>query len=140
MVDLVKLKAQLTEEEGIRSKPYVDTQGVLTIGIGRNLRDKGISEDEINYLYQNDVADVTDDLAKNLPWALDLDDVRQRVIYDLCFNIGLGGLLRFHKFIEYAQEGKHDLAAAELQDSLWFNQVGKRGPKLVEMYRTGVDQ
>ena len=30
--------------EGLRSKPYVDTVGKVTIGVGRNLTDRGLSE------------------------------------------------------------------------------------------------
>ena len=76
-IDLDKLEMQLTDEEGRRLKFYFDTRGIPSIGIGRNLRDVGLTGNEVTYLFRNDIDRVGQELNDNLPWVLDLDDVRQ---------------------------------------------------------------
>ena len=139
-VDLDKLEAQLTGEEGRKNKPYVDTRGNITIGIGRNLRDNGIRDSEIDFMFKNDIANVERDLRAHLPWVFDLDEVRLRVFYDLCFNMGVTKLLTFTHMIAFAQVGDYTSAADELHHSIWDSEVGDRAPKLEAMLRTGEDQ
>lgn len=57
-MDTQQLREQLERHEGLRLKPYKDTVGKLTIGIGRNLDDKGISRKEAFALLDNDIAEV----------------------------------------------------------------------------------
>jgi lysozyme len=139
-VDFDKLKAQISVEEGRKGKVYPDPRGVPTIGIGRNLRDVGLSDDEIDYLFKNDILRVTNDIAKNIPWVFGLDDVRQRVFFDLVFNMGITKLLTFQHTLALAKAGDFAGAADELHHSLWDSQVGNRAPKLEAMLKTGVDQ
>ena len=51
---LERMKEQLLRHEGLRLKPYRCTAGKLTIGIGRNLDDCGISQKEAYALLDND--------------------------------------------------------------------------------------
>jgi GH24 family phage-related lysozyme (muramidase) len=139
-VNLAKLEAQLTNEEGRKNKAYVDTLGILSIGIGRNLRDNGLRDSEIDFLFKNDVEDVKNAIQAHMPWVLDLDEVRQRVFYDLCFNMGVNKLLTFTHMIAFARAGDYISAADELHHSIWDSQVGSRAPKLEAMLRTGEDQ
>lgn len=138
-VDTNKLKAQLTSEEGRKGKYYVDTRGIPSIGIGRNLRDVGLSDSEIDFLYQNDVAKIVGQLQANLPWVFDLDEVRLRVVYDLCFNMGITKLLTFTHMLAALKSGDYVMATAELKNSLWDSQVGARAAKLEFMMKTGQD-
>ena len=140
MVDLAKFEAQLTTEEGRKNKAYVDSKGILSIGIGRNLRDNGLRDSEIDFMFKNDVDDVENAIQVHLPWVLDLDEVRQRVFYDLCFNMGITKLLTFVHMIAFAQAGDYSSAADELHHSIWDSEVGDRAPKLEAMLRTGEDQ
>ena len=138
-MDIQKLKAQLESEEGRRSKIYTDTRGNPTIGVGRCLATNPLSDDEIDYLLANDIKKAEAGLRANTPWALTLDDVRLRVMYDLCFNMGINKLMTFARFLFFMKGGDFENAAKELQDSLWYRQVGLRGPKLVKMVQTGED-
>src|SRR5678816_491026 len=96
MTDLQRLVDQLILHEGFRLKPYVDTVGKITIGVGRNLTDKGISRSEGLILLDNDIAEVVTDLAQSFPWFPHLDPIRQRVLMDMRFNLGP---TRFRKFV-----------------------------------------
>lgn len=113
------LKPRLERHEGLILKPYRDTKGNLTIGIGRNLDAKGISKDEAYFLLENDIADSISDVVKNLPWSTELDDGRFSVLVEMAFQMGIKGLLSFKKFLAHLQNGEYDKAADEMLDSKW---------------------
>lgn len=136
-MDIAALKRQLRRHEGIRLKPYRDTVGKLTIGIGRNLDDKGISEAEASFLLDSDIASVLESLDNAFPWWKKLDDVRQRVLADMCFNMGIGGLLGFTNMLSAVRAENYRAAAAEMLSSRWAIQVGNRAKRLSQMMETG---
>ena len=130
---------QLRIHEGVEKTVYNDSEGIPPLGVGRNLRDRGLSDDEIDYLLSNDIDIVVDELDKVMPWWKDLDEVRQRVLCDLVFNLGMPRFSGFKKSISYMKQQMWDQAADELLDSKWARQVGSRAQTLSEMMRTGND-
>ena len=139
--DLPAMLAELARDEGVRTKPYRDTVGKLTIGIGRNLDDVGLSSGEIMLLAAHDLARAEADLDRNAPWWRGLDPVRQRVVLNMCFNMGWGGagrgLASFTTFLAHLQAGRPVQAAAAMLPSMWSRQVGTRATRLQAMMRTG---
>jgi lysozyme len=133
------LRAQLIRHEGSRAKPYRDTVGTLTIGVGRNLEDVGLFPHEIETLLETDIARTIDGLMAALPWVADLDDVRQRVLVDMAFNLGVAGLLGFRRTLAAVQAGDYEAAARGMLASLWATQVKGRALTLARMMRTGAD-
>ena len=131
-----KLLAQLEMHEGFRSKPYKDSVGKLTIGIGRNLDDVGITRQEALVLLENDVQKVRRVL-KLYHWYKPLTKVRKRVVIDMAFNLGIKGFLKFKKLIKAIENGNWNMAALEMLDSKWSRQVGRRATRLAIMMRTG---
>lgn len=130
------MQEQLERHEGRRAKPYMDTVGKITIGIGRNLSDKGLSDDEIDYLYQNDIKEVIEDCA-TFPWFGTLNPVRQRVVLDMRFNLGAAGLREFKRFLRMLEQENYTKAADAMRNSLWAQQVKSRADRLIAMMRTG---
>jgi lysozyme len=136
-MDINALKAELERDEGLRLKPYRCTAGRLTIGCGRNLDDVGISESEAGYLLDSDIARTVADLDRSLPWWESLDEIRQRVLINMAFNMGISGLLQFKDTLEMIHAGRYGDAADEMLVSLWAAQVGPRALRLSAMMRTG---
>lgn len=132
-----RLADQLALHEGRRLKPYVDTVGKLTIGVGRNLTDRGISLSESNVLLHNDIDVVIHQLNEKLPWWKKMNRVRRLVLADMCFNLGIGRLLLFENTLAAMRRGDYELAATEMLSSKWAKQVGSRATRLSEMMRTG---
>lgn len=132
-----RLEEQLLVDEGLRLKPYKDTVGKLTIGIGRNLDDVGITKDEAIILLRNDIARTTKDVIANIPWWSGLDEVRRDVIINMAFNLGIEGLLKFKRTLLSIQNGEYEQASKEMLESKWAKQVGNRAKRLAEMMRTG---
>jgi lysozyme len=131
------LKEQLELHEGKRSLPYLCTAGKTTIGIGRNLTDRGLSEDEIELLFQNDVALIQVQLDSALPWWRSLSERRQLVILDMCFNLGITRLMEFHRTLAFIQKGLFTEAAVQMLSSKWAKQVKSRATRLATMMREG---
>lgn len=131
-----QLKAMLIRQEGLKLKPYRDSVGKLTIGVGRNLEDVGINEQESMLMLDNDIArSVTD--AHTFQWFHTLDSVRQDVLVDMIFNIGLQRVHGFVKMLAALADGNWEIAANELLDSKYAHQVGNRALELAKMIRTG---
>src|SRR5574338_101328 len=130
-----ELLAQIKHFEGSkkvngRHIPYKDSKGLLTTGYGRNIDAKGFSEDEVTLMLSNDLKETIELLDKNIPWWRDLSPVRQRVMIDLCYNMGWGngikGLSTFKNTLELIRTGKYTLAATNLENSKWAKDVGER--------------
>lgn len=120
-------------------KAYKCTADKTTIGVGRNLDDVGITEEEAEYLLQNDIDRVVLALRRELPWIDELDEVRQRVLYDMAFNLGISGLLQFKKTLKAVKDGDYERAGRMMLDSKWATQVGKRSDRLSVMMNIGKD-
>ena len=137
-MDLDALQKDLIRDEGLRLKPYTDTVGKLTVGIGHNLTDNGLSRAAVDFIYQEDVGATLEWLDVKLPWWRSLDPVRQRVVVNMGFNLGLK-LLDFVHTLTCLESGMWDAAAEGMLASLWARQVGERARRLAEMVRTGKD-
>lgn len=131
------IETQLRRDEGVRQFPYTDTVGKLTIGVGRNLADVGLSDAEIDFLLQNDIQKVTSILGSRLPYFNALDLVRQGVLVNMGFNLGFTRLERFNNMLAAFARGDWETAANEMLASLWAKQVGARADRLAEQTRTG---
>ncbi|WP_276756553.1 glycoside hydrolase family protein [Pseudoalteromonas marina] len=132
-----KLAEQLKKHEGLRLKPYTDTVGKLTLGIGRNLEDKGITEQEALFMLNNDVDYFYGQLNKKLTWFKSLDDARQNVLVNMAFNLGVAGLLSFVNTLSAISYSHYSQASREMLNSKWAKQVGYRAEELAEQMRTG---
>jgi len=129
---------QLKIDEGICLKPYRDSVGKLTIGVGRNLDDVGITEQEAEILLDNDIRNAYADLTDACRWVQKLDDARQNVLLNMTFNLGITRLLGFRNTLAFVQAGQYEKAANEMLESLWARQVGLRAQRLAQIMRTGV--
>ena len=139
VIDLDAMIRQLRLHEGERLKPYRCTAGKMTIGVGRNLDDRGITAAESAYLLGNDIDDSYAALLRALPWVAHLCEVRQRVLLDMAFNLGIKGLLTFKNTLATIQAGDYRKAGPMMLDSRWAGQVGKRADRLSTMMVTGKD-
>lgn len=131
-----RLMADLKQDEGKRAQPYLDTLGHWTVGYGHNLEARPLSDAAMQQILEDDMAGAEAD-CRRLPWFDGLDDVRQAVIVNMAFNLGLAGLAGFRKMIAALIEGRYAEAAAEMLDSRYARQVGARAKRLAEMMRTG---
>ncbi len=134
---LDKLKNLLYKEEDYKQFPYRDSNGILTIGIGRNLQTKGINKWESQYLLANDIQESYGELQQHISWFKDLDEARQCVLIDMTFNMGIEKLLQFKITLDLIAKGQYAQAATEMLNSKWHTDVGNRAERLAQIMRTG---
>jgi len=130
-IDFVLLKQELTRDEGLRLKPYRDSVGKLTIAIGHNLDDKGITSEIVSLMYADDIAEVLEDLDNNFNWWRKMSSNRQHVLVNMCFNMGITVLLQFKNTLKSMESGDFEQAAKGMEHSKWYGQVGPRAIRLI---------
>ncbi len=123
-------KKLISQQEGRKSFPYTDTTGHLTIGIGRNLTTKGLSSDEIDYLFQNDINEVIQEITKIYSGFQSLSEARQAVLCSMAINMGIGGVMSFRQMFLSLENQNYKGAAEAMLNSLWARQVPSRAQQL----------
>ena len=134
-----KLLEMLKRHEGVRSHVYLCSAGYETIGAGRNISKSGmgLSEDEVDYLLENDIVRVIKELSSEYPWFRGLDDVRKDAMIDISFNLGATRLRGFKRALAAMEVADYTTAAKEFLDSKWSRDVKGRATELCYMVETG---
>jgi len=137
-MDLSALKAELTRDEGIRFKPYKDSVGKLTIGCGHDLDDVPISYRAVMQILEDDILQAMGQLNGRIPWWVSLNEARQRALMNLCFQLGINGLLGFKQMLAALQDGDWQRAHDELINSKLNSQAPNRTGRTAQMLLTGL--
>jgi lysozyme len=127
-------------EEGAESCAYQDSLGYWTIGVGRLIDSRkggGLSNDEINYLLDNDIKAKTREVLLLLPWMPRLSEPRQAVLIGMAFQMGMKGLLQFKRTLGSVEDGQYGEAAKEMLDSTWAKQTPARAHRMALQMETG---
>jgi lysozyme len=134
-----QLLEMLKRHEGVRSKVYLCSAGYETIGVGRNISESGmgLSDDEVDYLLENDIARVIKELSTEYRWFKDLDDVRKDAMIDISFNLGATRLRGFKRALAAMEVADYKMAAKEFLDSKWSRDVKGRATELCYMIEMG---
>ena len=129
----------LKRDEGFRLHAYQDTRDVWTIGYGHAHVAPGTiwTQAQADAQLNIDVARAVAGLDHVLPWWRTLDDVRQDVMAQLSFNMGMAALSEFKNTLAAIKAGNWNLASGGMLASKWAGQVGARATRLAAMMRTG---
>lgn len=123
LCDLDKLRREMESDEGRRKRVYKCPAGKLTIGIGHNCEGKDLSNRAIDVIFEDDAADAIKDLdAMWIGWR-ELSEPRRRALINWSFQLGYPGMRQFVRFWRAIREHDFGTAAAELRDSLWWQQT-----------------
>ncbi len=134
---MIKGIEQIKRHEGFRSKVYKDTKGILTIGFGRNLQGKGITEKEALYLLTNDINEFLEAVITKYPWVGKMNEPRRWVVYNMAFNMGMRTLGKFVNTLKAVKEERYADAAKGMLNSRWAKQVKGRAIELSKQMETG---
>lgn len=144
MRNVTNIYEQLALDEGRRTKPYQDTRGFWTCGVGHKLAptDDHVtlwSDEKIDQTLRTDVDNAILQLSQHLPWVFQsgMGDAREGVFINMCFNMGVFGLLKFKESLFLAKTNKYVECAEELLRSEWAQQVGDRAKRLSRQMGTG---
>lgn len=134
-MDLTQVRKRLIEHEGIKLSPYRCTAGKLTIGVGRNLDDRGISQATATQMLEEDIEIVLDELKRALPFWEKLKWNYKEALVDLAFNMGVPRLMMFKRMLAAIEADDPDKASQELLDSRYASQVGVRASNIAGLLR-----
>lgn len=130
------IRARLVKAEGRTNKPYIDTVGKITIGVGWNLSDKGLPDDIVEDLLNRSIVDAIDE-AQKIPVFAKLNPPRKVVIIEMVFNMGLHNVLGFRNTLDMINRGDFAGAAQNMLKSKWAEQVGNRAVELARIMQDG---
>jgi lysozyme len=151
------LVKQLVKHEGVMLNIYQDSLGIDTIGIGRNVKDRGfskfelrmigktveeiylagITEEDAYFLLKVDIDIVARELFNVKPVTGDVDSIRQLVLMDMAFNMGVPRLCKFINMWAALEQHDYNKAADEMLDSKWAKQVKSRATNLAHSMQYG---
>ena len=134
-MNLTRLRNTLIRHEGLKLLPYKCTAGKLTLGVGRNIEDRGISKETAMQMLDEDIEICLNELMERLDYFETLPTEVQETLVNLCFNMGISRLMKFQLMLGAIQAGQYELAAKELLDSRYARQVGKRSEELADTLR-----
>ena len=134
-MNLTRLRNTLIRHENLKLLPYKCTAGKLTLGVGRNIEDRGISKETAMQMLDEDIEICLNELMERLDYFETLPTEVQETLVNLCFNMGISRLMKFQLMLGAIQAGQYELAAKELLDSRYARQVGKRSEELADILR-----
>jgi len=146
-MNIDKLMEELKIDEGCKYEIYNDHLGYATFGIGHLITERDpehgdpvgtpVSEARVQECFNQDIDIVTNELDDKMQWWRGLDDVRKRVLANMCFNLGYPRLSGFKRFLAAMGASQWETAAEEMMDSKWATQVGARADRLKQMVLSG---
>jgi lysozyme len=153
MPDTTKTRYDLVRDEGMRLRAYLDTTGNWSIGAGHKIipgdglsKDSTIGAAYAMTLLDRDIEKHWADLIAFAPWIADLDEVRQRALLNIAFNLGISKLEKFAPTLAHAYQRDWPAVVAHLQHTKWCRDVGDgpgerfdRADRIEQMLLTGAD-
>jgi lysozyme len=136
MNTLSQLEKDLIRDEGDKDKPYKDSEGHWTIGVGHNLDASGLCWEARLAQLRHDIECAQQDLDIHLGWWHHQPEPVQRVLVNMCFNLGIGGLLKFHETLALIHDARYNEAADRLLTLPYAKQVGQRAWRLALLLRS----
>ena len=134
---MTDLEREVASDEGFGAIPYRCTSGKLSIGYGTNIQD-GITRDEALLLMRHRLGKVVAALESRLPFWFKLTDERRRVMANMGYQLGVGGLMGFKRMLAALERGDYEAAAREMLDSKWAKRdTPARAGRMAERMRRG---
>lgn len=138
------LERRIRRHEGFVHVPKPDAKGMYVIGYGHDITPdqaqdyaNGISETDAESLLEQDITKAEAALASDLPWALNLSQIKQDVLVEMIFQMGVDGLMTFHNLLFNARQGNDAAVAQSMLNSLWHSQTPTRCEELASLWVNG---
>lgn len=132
----MSLRERIERHEGRRTVPYKDTEGFLTVGVGRCIDKVPFSHDEIDLMLTNDIKRAKQGAESFVVYEF-LNETRREVLIEMVFQLGRNGVSKFKRFLAAALAQDWQRAYDELLDSKWARQTPNRAKELAEIFKNG---
>jgi len=125
------LKESIRRHEGWRDKAYQDSEGIWTVGYGRNLQELEIDK-QLGEKWLEDDLKTARLAAERIPEYSLLTDERKDVLVEMVYNMGPSRVAGFRMMLAAIRDGDWEEAAIQMLDSKWAKQVGVRARRLAK--------
>lgn len=122
----------IKNEEGFKGVVYKCTEGFDTIGYGTKLP---LTKEEATLLLEYRLGKLKSELNSSL-YALEAPAEVWDILYNMAYQLGVPGLLKFGKFIKALQNRNYSQASIEMLDSKWASQTPNRAKRLADRMKT----
>ncbi len=131
------LVEDIKKEEGYRSSVYLDTLQKPTIGYGFLIDTLELQEDICELILMRKLEKLIKSIKFNFKWFDDMPDKVQDVIINMCYQLGVSGVSKFKKTIQFMKNQQWDRASVEMLDSKWAReQTPQRAKRLSEIVKS----
>ena len=121
--------------EGYEPMVYQCTEGHDTIGVGFKVDDLFLSEKVCDLILEEKLNDLIPRIERKLSWFRYTQDEVKLVIVNMCYQMGLSGVLKFKRALAAMEIKNWEMAADEMLDSLWARQTSRRANELADLIR-----
>lgn len=135
--EFAKVREGEVRHDNGNHKVYKCPAGYLTAGWGHNLDAHGIDDSTAERWLNDDLMKAQRECEEKIAAWDKLNAARKSVLIDMLFNMGWPTLYKFKNFLAALDSEDWNEAAAQMEDSKWFRQVGKRAEILQEMMISG---
>lgn len=138
---MINVEVELIKDEGLALIPYLDTNDNWTVGVGHKLKSNcgPITLEYAGKLLAEDIKIARDAVRRNIPYFAELDEVRQFILVNMCFQMGIRGLLGFRKMLLALENKAYSIAADEMLNSKWARSDSpNRAKRLAKAMKMGV--
>tara|TARA_B100000902_G_scaffold102769_1_gene105142 strand:- start:3095 stop:3550 length:456 start_codon:yes stop_codon:yes gene_type:complete len=143
---MVRLKDEVSADEGVVLEVYLDHLGYPTVGVGHLILEGDIeygqgvgykiNQTRCDELFYQDIRNVLNDCEGHLSeWATYPEEVKL-IVANMAFNLGITRLKKFKKMFSALNEGDYVQASIEGLDSKWAKQVYNRARRLMDRLRS----
>jgi len=130
------LLQSIKAEEGFVGTVYDDHLGKPTIGYGFLIRDLWMDEDIASMILDRYLEKLQLEVNRRHPWVVEAPADLRDVVYNMCFQLGVGGFSKFKKAIKNMIDSNYEEAANEMLDSLWAKkQTPERAKRMSDIVR-----
>lgn len=138
------LESRIIRHEGFCSVPKYDAKGFFCLGFGHDITKaecenypNGISWDDAEKLLEYDITIVKQNCAKAFDWLSGLSSIRQDVIFEMVYQMGIAGVSAFHGMISCIKNKDWSGSAEHMLASLWHSETPSRSEELANLMKNG---
>ena len=144
------LRQELAEDEGCKYEIYLDHLGLPTFGIGHLITEDDpeygqevgttVTQERVQAVFNRDIAVTLEDCFRLYSGFSELPEEVQRIVANMCFNLGYPRLSKFKGMKAAVEEADWNRAADEMVDSKWYRQVPNRARRLEKRMRAVAEE
>jgi len=144
------LRQELAEDEGCKYEIYLDHLGLPTFGIGHLITEDDpeygqevgttVTQERVQAVFNRDIAVTLEDCFRLYSGFSELPEEVQRIVANMCFNLGYPRLSKFKGMKAAVEEADWNRAADEMVDSKWYQQVPNRARRLEKRMRAVAEE